>query len=77
MTFVQSILQFIVEAVVDPSGTQADHLAHAVYNIGHLVSGTANAVGAVRKLRAHSAVEQPATRCCCGPCPLHPEAGAE
>ncbi|MET8704185.1 hypothetical protein ABZW10_35845 [Kitasatospora sp. NPDC004723] len=77
MTPVQTVLQFLAEALVDPSGPQAAQLAHAVQYAGSTLSGFANAVGAVRKLRHRPAVGQPAVRCCCQSCPGHREAGTE
>ncbi|MGW4806446.1 hypothetical protein [Kitasatospora sp. NPDC004272] len=73
MTPIQAAVEFLVAAVTDPSGPQADHLVHAGRNVGIAVTSVANAIGAVRKLRIRPAVEQPPTRCCCGPCPLHPD----
>ncbi|MCC9312163.1 hypothetical protein [Kitasatospora humi] len=77
MTPVQSAVRFLAEAAADPSGPQAAQLAHAVQYAGSTLSGLANAVGAVRKLRRRPVAEQPAVRCCCQSCPARREAGGE
>ncbi|PYC75790.1 hypothetical protein C7C46_23650 [Streptomyces tateyamensis] len=71
------VLHFLAEAVADPSGPQAARLAHAARYTGSALSGLANAVGAVRKLRHRAAPEQPTVPCCCRSCPAHREAGTE
>ncbi|MFJ1796848.1 hypothetical protein [Kitasatospora griseola] len=81
MTPVQSALQFLAEAFVDPAGPQADQLAHAVRNVGSVLStvpAAVNAAAAVRKLRAPKDPAVLPVPGCCGVCPVHrPQAGAE
>ncbi len=80
MTPVQSVLQFLAEAVTDPAGPQANQLAHAARNIASVFAVpafVANTVGAVRKLRRSKDPAQPAALCCRGACPVRPESGAE
>ncbi|MET8703810.1 hypothetical protein ABZW10_33910 [Kitasatospora sp. NPDC004723] len=81
MTPVQTALQFLAEALVDPVGPQADQLAHAVRNFGSVLStasAAVNTAAAVRKLRTPKAPATLTAPGCCGACPVQrPEAGAE
>ncbi|MEU3495313.1 hypothetical protein ABZ747_17730 [Kitasatospora cineracea] len=72
------VLKFLLPLVPGLAGQQADDLAQAVDGISAIVTTTAPAIAAVRGRRARAVEQQAAgNRCCCGPCPLHPEASAQ
>ncbi|ARF83338.1 hypothetical protein ACIG0C_33455 [Kitasatospora aureofaciens] len=81
MTPVQSVLQFLADVVASVAWPQADQLAHAVRNVGFVlstVSAAVNALAAIRKRRTSKDPVALPVLGCCGACPAHrPQAGAE
>ncbi|MFD9597129.1 hypothetical protein ACFWA9_30855 [Kitasatospora sp. NPDC059973] len=81
MTPVQTALQLVAEALVDPADPRADQLAHAVRDVGSVLftaSAAVNTAAAVRELRTPRSRPPSPPPGRCGACPVHrPEAGAE